>query len=461
MSTKNKNQHLINLIERLIKQGNKKQFHLFFLKYHEADIADALEELPNQSKQSFFQIAHPDLAVDVLEEMEMEDQIPLISQFKTELAAKYIERMEPDDAVDLIEELFESDNEKAQLIFNALPPKEAKELKELLAYDDDTAGSLMTSEFLSIPEKLNVQEAIHAIKKQSPPNSEVSYYIFIVDEKKRLIGYTTLRDLLIKDKLTNIKDIRNDYPIKATTSMDQEDVAAMIQKYNLIALPVVDTTNKLVGIITVDDVVDIVVEEATEDIYKLSGTSDISENKLLEGKLIYPIRSRLPWLFITIFGGMAASLIITEFSSHYDGRFSMALILSFIPLLMGLGGNVGNQSATIIVRGLSTGHVKATYYLKTILRETIVGFTLSAIMSAAVFLFNQAFSFPIELTLIVSFSLIANITSAAIIGASLPLIFKKIGIDPAVASAPFISTTLDIISQLIYFFFLLYFTVSL
>ncbi|MCP4049293.1 MAG: magnesium transporter [bacterium] len=441
-----------NLLKRLIERGSPKECHMFLNKYHEADIADALEELDFEARLSFFQMVKPELAAEVLEEMIINQQIQLISDLKTELGARYIGEMEPDDAADLIEELLERDEEKAVEIIEALPAKEAEDIKELLSYKEDSAGAIMTSEFVSIPEKLSVEQALIRIKRQKPPDTEVSFYIFIVDENGALVGYTTLRNLVLSAQDTLVKDIRNDYPIKADINIDQEEVAKLFQKYNLIVMPVVDENNLLAGIVTVDDVVDVVVEEATEDIYKLSGTSEIDEYKLISGNPAYALKSRLPWLMVTISGGILASFIINIFSDLYkDQLFSLALSLSFVPLLMGLGGNVGNQSATIIVRGISTGFVKTGHPFRYIFRELRVGFLIGCIISIVVFIFNYLVNQPVIFSLIVSLAILGNITVAAFIGTCLPILFRKLRIDPAVASAPFISTTLDIVGQLIYF----------
>lgn len=444
--------HIVALLERLIDRGSSKQLYLFFKKYHEADIADALIELSKEHRTRFFSKVKPEIASEVLEAMDLSQQLQFIEDFKTDKVARFIDGMETDDAADLLEELFDQDPDRAAKILNSLPPKTAKQLRRLLTHIKDSAGAIMTLEFLSIPENLNVQEAIQHVKKQDPPDSEISFYIFIVDNEKKLLGYTTLRDLLLSAPSTKVVDIRNDYPITVHIDMDQEETALLIRKYDLLAIPVVDDQNHLMGLVTVDDIVDVVVEEATEDLYKLSGTSEIDEAKLLSGKIIYAIRSRLPWLVLTIFGGILASYIITVYSDFYSARlFSLALSLSFVPLLMGLGGNIGNQSATIIVRGISTGFIRHKHPVRFVFREVAIGFLIGLFISTLLFIINVLMKQTALFSFIVSLSLLINMTVAALIGASLPVILQKCNVDPAVASAPFISTTLDIIGQLIYF----------
>jgi len=447
------NQDLIEILQNLIKSGAPKDYLSVFKHHHEADIADVLEELPFKDRHQFFLKVKPELAAEVLEEMNLPQQIQFISELKSNLAAKFIEEMEPDDAADLLEELQETDIEKAEEIIDALPQKEAQEIKELLSYEENSAGAIMTNEYVAIPENLTIKQAIETIKKQNPPDSEISFYIFIIDKYNKLIGYTTLRNILLANPENKIKSIRNDYPIKTYVDSDQEKVAQLIQKYDLIAVPVLNHQDELVGLITIDDIVDVVVEEATEDLYKLSGTSEIDESKLISGKLRHALLARSPWLAITIFGGILASYLITTYSALYDAKlFPLALSLSFIPLLMGLGGNAGNQSATIIVRGIATGQIKEFRAIRYIFRETLIGLLMGSIIASVLFMFNVFISnYSLLFSSVVSISLLCNITLATIIGSSLPLVFKKINIDPAVASAPFISTILDIIGQLIYF----------
>jgi magnesium transporter len=334
-----------------------------------------------------------------------------------------------------------------------LPTEEAKDIKELLQYPENTAGSIMTNAFLSIPEDLKVADALTLFRTQKPPDSEVAFYMYVVNTQHQLVGYISLRNLLLAPPTATIKSIRNDYPIHAHVLMDQEDIAKLIQKYDLITLPIIDDHNKLVGLITIDDVVDVVVEEATEDLYKLSGTSDSTEHDLISGKLTHSLLARSPWLCITILGGIISAYLITTFSKQFtDTHFTLALSLSFIPLLMGFGGNIGNQSATIIVRGISTGTVNVLKPFQYIFRETLIGLIMGStwgivLLLGSYYLMHHSLLF----SSIIAISLLCNITSAAVIGASLPLLLKKGNIDPAIASAPLISSTLDILGQIIYF----------
>ena len=444
---------LSELLKRLIKSENQKDYILFFKKFHEADIAECLETLKPTEKETFFKKLNPEIAADILEELNLNEQIAIISSFKINIAAKYIEEMDPDDAADLLEELSETNKLRAQKIINALPEKEKSDIQTLLSYEEDSAGSLMTSDYLSIPENLTVSEALSMIKKQHPPESELSFYIFITSTSNTLVGYTTLRDLVFCSSKEKVKTLRHEHNISINHHEDQEEAAKLFQKYDMSVIPVVDETDHLLGAITVDDIVDVVVEEATEDIYKLSGTSTQSNHNPLAMSLPKTILYRIPWLLIAIIGGVIASEIINSYSLRFNASlFPIALSLSFIPLIMGLSGNVGNQSSAIIVRGLATGAIKEDKTWSILFNELSVSLCIGSIISIMLLVINKyVLDYSLIFSSIVSISLLGNIIMAAIIGTILPLLFNKLKIDPAIASAPFISTTLDIVCQIIYF----------
>lgn len=444
--------HISQLILTLNQSGTEKQIYLFFHRYHEADIAEALALVSPEEQVSFLKKVKIEFAVDVIEELEQESQQELFQQFKTAQAAKYIKEMDTDNAADLLENLFEVDEIRASEIIAALKPNEAEELQQLISYDESTAGAIMSSSYVHIPENLTVSEALEEFRRQNPPHNESAFYIYITTPNNRLIGYTSIRDLLLADPVKKVHDIRYENPISVPISMDREDVAKVIQKYDLSALPVVDEEGGIVGLITVDDIVDVVVDEATEDLYKLSGTGDIDEQRLLRGNVVFAILSRLPWLCITILGGILASYIITTFSTTFDSQYlSLAVVLSFVPLLMGLAGNIGNQSSTIIVRGLSTGVLNVSGAVWVVIREVSIGTLIGSILALFVYFSLIFWGKPEILAFLVSLSIVLNMMVATFIGSVLPVLFKRLGVDPAVASAPFISSTLDIIGQLIYF----------
>ena len=360
--------------------------------------------------------------------------------------------MDPDDAADLLDALLEANQPAASAIIHALPSELSTELQSLLSYEEDTAGALMTSQFVSIPEELSIEEALAEYKTQGDISEDAAHSIFIVTKDGRLVGYTDLRALVLGEPKTPVKDIRNEYPVHIDANTNEEDVARMMKKYDILVAPVVDSQKRLLGVITVDDVVDVMVEAATEDFYKLSGTTDIQESTLLFGRIYSAVFTRLPWLFMTVVGGMVAAFIMSTYSEDFHlSSISLGLTLSFVPLLMGLGGNIGNQSATIIVRGISTGETQrrsAGYFIG---REIWVASMIGAVLALCVGLVLLLLGNNPLLSLIIASSIVLNSMIAAGLGSMLPIFFQKINIDPAVASAPFISSTLDIISQIVYF----------
>ena len=392
--------------------------------------------------------------MDVFEEMDVDSQIEIIQNFKIENAAELIEKMDKDDGVDLLEALLDEDEEKAQQILSKMDMDDQIQLNRLLTYKEDSAGTLMTTDFVSIPEQLTVKDALDLYKKKSPEENDMAFYLFIVNEYDQIKGVISIRKLLLAPSDSLVKDVRNNYPIKVHVDSDQEDVAKMFQKYRSIILPVVDDLDIVLGVITIDDVVDVVVEEANEDILKLSGTSgdDIQGDKLIQGSILYALVHRLPWLFVTIIGGIIASLIMISYSKSLSkSMISLSFILSFVPLLMGLGGNVGNQSATILVRALAINQIDDTKKVLTILRECCVGLIIGVIIGLIVSGYVYVSSKSAIMAICIGLTIAINMSVASLIGAALPVVFKALNIDPAVASAPFISTALDIIGQIIYF----------
>lgn len=444
--------HDFNKDQLVVQLESASDFNDLVKQYHYADLADAIQELSLEKQLQLFKKTDVKICGPVFERMTLASQQVLIEHIPNKLSGQLVAEMESDDAVDLIGQLIEDGSAKPPVIFKGMPTEHADDLKELLQYEGDTAGSLMTYDFISIPQNLTVAQATKRIKTLKPSEAETSYYVFVVDDSGRLVGYTPFITLFLADDDIYVKEIRYDYPIKVTLHTDQEEIAQMFQKYDLVVLPVVDDDGVLEGVITVDDVVDVVIEEANEDMYKMSGTTELDEVKAISGSILDPVTARLPWLFITIFGGILASYLISVYSRfHHPDKVALALVLSFVPLLMGIGGNVGNQSATIIVRGIATGSVDMSDSIKVILRECAVGLTIGVVVSAVVGVYQLLRGASLLMSGIVGVSIICNVVVAALIGASLPLFFHRFKIDPAVASAPFISTTLDIIGQVIYF----------
>lgn len=413
---------------------------------HPADIAEILLELDDEKQVKFFSIFSWEQASRVLEEVDSDTFIELLGIFKREQKILILDQMAQDDIVDLVAELSE---EKRKEIISLLDLEDAKDVRELLIYEEDTAGGIMTKEYITVKKDITIYQAIEDLREKSN-EAETIYYVYVVDKDEKLVGVLSLRELIVSKPNKIIDEIMHEQVISVNLKTDQEDVARLVSKYDLLAIPVVDDNNKIMGIITVDDIIDVIEEEATEDIYKFAGTSeieDIEEDNILT-RIFNSVRSRLPWLIVTLFGGLLSARIIGGFQAVIDKNATLAL---FMPLLAGMGGNVGTQSSTLTVRGIAVGHIHGKEVGRTLFQEICVGFLVGlccSIIAAIVSLFIQS---QIALSFIIGIAMWANMITAATIGTLVPLIFKKIGVDPAVASAPFITTTIDITGLSIYF----------
>jgi magnesium transporter len=311
-----------------------------------------------------------------------------------------------------------------------------------LEYKEDTAGRIMNPNFFSLPLETNVAETIKKLRKTD--TYEIPY-IYIVDNNGCLIGVLSLRDLIVAKPNTKLNEIVNRKIVYVTTDVDQEKVASLVKRYNLRAIPVVDKTNKLVGIVTVDDILDILTKEATEDIYHMAG---IKENGLLHRPIFDATRLRLPWLIICLVGGLLAASIIGMFEKTLA---EIIVLAAFIPVIMDMGGNIGTQSSTIIVRGLAIGSINIKNIWSILWRELCIGLLIGIICGVAVGVIAQIWKGAPNLGIAVGISMVTTVTIAAFLGAFLPILFQRVGQDPAIASGPVITTIKDITGLLIYF----------
>jgi len=314
----------------------------------------------------------------------------------------------------------------------------------LLSYKDDTAGGIMTTEFIAIPYNISVDKAIKALRENAV-NAETVYYVYVINLKNQLMGVISLRELIIASQDLMVSEVMKRNIISVNVNDDQEEVAKVVARYDFLAVPVVDDKNHLLGIITVDDVIDVIHEEAEEDIYKMAGVSGLEDD--INAKLTSTLSSRLPWLFVTLLGGFISGNVLSAFSNQLD---KMVVLTFFIPLLAGMGGNVGTQSSTVTVRGIATGFINKETVRKTITRELMIGVLIGGIMGSMVAILAYFWQYNMKLGIVVGLSMMANIFTAATMGTLVPLFFKRVGIDPAVASAPFITTAIDVLGLIIY-----------
>ncbi len=411
-------------------------------KTHQADIADVLKSL-NRLKDKKVLIEHleSEKAALVLNELESEEIAQLLSFLPDLKVTEVFEHMPYDDAADFLGELPDSDKERYLDLFDI---SSAEDVQELLSYKDDTAGGIMTTEFIAIPYNISVDKAIKALRENAV-NAETVYYVYVINLKNQLMGVISLRELIIASQELMVSEVMKRNIISVNVNDDQEEVAKVVARYDFLAVPVVDDKNHLLGIITVDDVIDVIHEEAEEDIYKMAGVSGLEDD--INAKITSTLKSRLPWLFVTLLGGFISGNVLAAFSGQLD---KMVVLTFFIPLLAGMGGNVGTQSSTVTVRGLATGFINRETVRKTITRELKIGVLIGGIMGSMVAVLAYFWQYDMKLGIVVGLSMMANIFTAATMGTLVPLFFKRVGIDPAVASAPFITTAIDVLGLIIY-----------
>ncbi len=416
-----------------------------FTELQPADIADILQQMEEMDRARLFVRLDGETAALVLRKLNTEAVDSLLYILGPERIAAVLDEMSLDDAADFLGEVTE--NVKTELL-DLMQMEEASDVKELLAYPEDTAGGIMTTEYVAILEDITAEKAIQVLR-ETAPDAETVYYVYVINRKNQLVGVISLRELIVANPETKIADIMQRKVISVHVDTDQEEVARIVSRYDFLAVPVIDHDRSLVGIVTVDDVIDVIHEEVTEDIYRLAGAQQVEEGLPLPERLVASVRSRLPWLLVTLMGGVLAGQVLRGLEDELSRMMALAF---FVPLLTGMGGNVGTQSSTLTVRGLATGQIEGREALITVLKESLVGMSIGAACGLIVGLVAYLWQGSLALGLVVGLALLGNMTTAAAMGTLVPLFFRQVGIDPAVASAPFISTSIDITGLLIYSF---------
>ncbi|KRG08982.1 magnesium transporter [Staphylococcus sp. NAM3COL9] len=431
------------LLDSLLFENHIDEFRNEFLAMHTYEQSEYFEDSNEEIRQRIFEILSPEEVADFFEQLEIdEDEYEsLFDTMDAEYASKVLEDMSYDNAVDIMNQL---SKQKIVSLLTLMKREDAKEIKALLHYEEDTAGGIMTTEYISLKATMPVKEAMMHVKEQAP-DAETIYVIFTVNDNKQLAGVLSLRDLIVAENDAYIEDIMSERVISANAADDQEDVAQKMRDYDFIAMPVVDYQDHLLGIITIDDILDVMDEEASEDYSRLAGVSDVDATN---DSIIKTARKRLPWLIILTFLGMITATILGSFE---DTLSQVALLAAFIPIISGMSGNSGTQSLAVSVRNISTGEIYEQSKFKVALRETGSGFLSGLICSILLFLIIMiVYGQPI-LAVIVGASLTIAMTVGTLVGSMIPLVMDKLKIDPAVASGPFITTINDIVSMLIYF----------
>ncbi|EKO1109223.1 magnesium transporter [Staphylococcus pseudintermedius] len=431
------------LLDDFIAKGDIDGFREEFLALHSYEQSEYFEISDDDVRQKMYRFLSPEEVSEFFENLEIdeEDYEALFETMNVTYASQVLEQMSYDNAVDILNQLSKKKIASLLMLMNR---EEAKEIKALLHYDEDTAGGIMTTEYISLTINTPVHEALMRVKDQAP-DAETIYVIFVVDEDKKLVGVISLRDLIIAENDAYIEDIMSERVISANVADDQEDVAQTMRDYDFIAMPVVDYQNHLLGIITIDDIVDVMDEEASEDYSRLAGVSDIDST---DDTIFQTALKRLPWLLILTVLGMITASILGSFEETLE---KVALLAAFIPIISGMSGNSGTQSLAVSVRNISTGDIKEKSKIKLALRESGSGFLTGITCAVSLSLIIMLLYGQPYLALIVGTSLTIAMTVGTTIGSVIPLVINRLGIDPAVASGPFITTINDIVSMLIYF----------
>jgi magnesium transporter len=411
---------------------------------HAADLADVAEALPVEQVKTLLRVLPPERAADVLEYLDEQLRAELLEEMPAAQAAKLVSEMTPDDRVDVLEELEE---ERAEQILAEIPLEARRETEELLAYPPDTAGGLMTTEFVQVAETLTVDQALANVRRIARAGRrEAMHAIYVTDERGALRGVMSLRELLAAPDGARIADIAWEEVVSVPATADRADVARVTSDYDLVAVPVVDAQGHLLGVVTVDDVIDAIVEEQTEDVQKLGAVQPLEEPYFQAG--FWSIaRKRGGWLIVLFIGEMFTGTALR----HYETTLASAIALTFfIPLIISSGGNSGSQSATLITRALAVGDVELRDAVRVLTRELGQGLVLGAFLGLIGFARAVMWGNSADVAWVVSLTLLAVVITGTVVGAMLPLLFTRLGFDPAIASSPFVSSLVDVAGIVIY-----------
>ncbi len=437
-------------LRRLLHTEDRPRLREYFAPLHPFDAAELVGCLENEERGRLFQLLDDEVLGWLFSEFDPETFPVIVSQLGTHRVSRILEDIPSDDAVDLLGELPE---EQTQELLDQMRQDEAEDVKALMTYAVETAGGLMTDDFITLRGFWTVQQALGRLREMAP-GAETIYYLYVTDIEDRLVGVVSIRQLIVAAPETRIEDIMGENVISIEAGADQEEAAHLIEKYDFLALPVVDQEHHLLGIVTVDDVIDVLEDEATEDISRLAAIHGITESGDLRESSWKAARRRLPWLILLMGVGLVAGNIISRFESTLEAVVSLAV---FIPLMADMAGNTGTQALVVVVRGLSIGEFRAQDMLWLLRREAGVGLfigTVNGLLIAAAAWFWQGNPW---LGFVIGFSLWLTLMVATMAGAITPLALHRVGIDPAVASGPFITTINDIIGLTIYFSVATYF----
>lgn len=429
-------------IKRLLRRGAGSRLRKIVNKTHGADLSILFRDLSLQDQRMLFDMIEDNAQKGILfSELDEDLFVTLIDGMDPDTVVAILEDMPNDDVADILNQLPE---ETASSLLDRMNKEGSDEVEDLMRFADDTAGGIMNPDFIALNQEITARDAIEQIQKEFA-DVEMPFYLYAVDEHGKLVGVCSLRQLVVVKPQTPLKAFMTTDVLSVQTHMDQEEVAKLVARYDILAVPVVDESNRLVGIVTVDDVIDIFREEATEDILKMAG---VGEEFVETKSILKSTRIRLPWLFASCLGGIFAFYVITHFEESLS---RITYLAAFIPVIMGMGGNIGTQSSTIVVRGLATGRLDVHDVWSVVGKELAVGLILGLVYGLLIGSVAQMQYSTIMLALAVCIAVVCSMSVAALVGSCVPMLLARINIDPAVATGPFVTTSIDIIS--VYFYF--------
>jgi magnesium transporter len=405
-----------------------------------ADLADLVEQLDPQERPFIFQLLEPEGAGEVLMEVEPPVQERLLHELDNQAISEIVEELDSDDAADLVKDL---PAERARQIIDSVPDDVSEDLEKLLSHPEDTAGGIMGLEFVSVRADATVEGAIELVRAKRE-EVENLYNLWVTDEREKLVGVVSIRDLVLEPASRKISEIMNPNVISVPVGADQEEVVQLVKKYNLVSVPVVDERNRLVGRITHDDIIDVMEEEADEDISFMSG---VIGQEVAEESTLKISRARLPWLIAGLFGGILAAGVINQFEASLQQVIALSF---FFPVIMAMGGNTGTQAATLVVRGMATGDISLMHVgrrLRTELRVALLNGVICGLLLTVV---SGIWLSDYALGCIVGLALNLIVLISGVVGSAVPVALRRMGVDPALATGPFVTTSNDILSLLIY-----------
>ena len=449
----NERTELLEQIEELIQRKRYAQLRDLLVPLEAADIASLCGELDEERLPLVFRLLPKELAAEVFVELDSDEQEMLIRGFSNTELKEVLDELYLDDTVDIVEEMPAN---VVKRILKHSDPETRKSINEILKYPDDSAGSIMTTEFVDLKETMTVEDALKRIRRTGPDKETINI-CYVIDDRRHLIGLLSIRTLLLAEDDDIIGDIMERNFIAVQTLDDQEAVARALSKYDFLALPVVDTEERLVGIVTVDDAMDVLQEEVTEDIEKMAAILP-SDKPYLKTSTLETYKARIPWLLLLMISATFTGQIISSFE---DALAAATILTAYIPMLMDTGGNCGSQASVTVIRGISLNEIEFSDIFRVIWKEIRVAVVCGATLAAANFvklmlvdrlLFHNA-AMTIPVAAVICCTMVCTVLCAKLVGCSLPLLAKKIGFDPAVMASPFITTIVDALSLLIYFRF--------